>query len=168
MSNPLLNMSGLPPFAQIKPEHVEPAIDTLLAENRRRVEQLLSGTREYTWDNLVQPLEDMDDRLSRVWSPVSHMNSVVNSEALRNAYNECLPILSEYGTEMGQHEGLYRAYRQIADGDEYQRLDTAQKKVIDNTLRDFRLSGLIFEKGGRPFWSSRGFVICLLPRYLRV
>ena len=107
MSNPLLTMSGLPPFAQIKPEHVEPAIDSLLAENRRTVEQLLSGTKEYTWDNLVQPLEDMDDRLSRVWSPVSHMNSVMNSEALRDAYNACLPKLSEYGTEMGR-QGLER------------------------------------------------------------
>jgi oligopeptidase A len=77
------------------------------------------------------------------------MNSVVNSEALRDAYNECLPILSEYGTEMGQHQGLYSAYRQIADGNEYQRLDTAQKKVIDNTLRDFRLSGIELDQAAR-------------------
>ena len=142
MSNPLLTMSGLPPFAQIKPEHVEPAIDSLLAENRRTVEQLLSGTNEYTWDNLVQPLEDMDDRLSRVWSPVSHMNSVMNSEALRDAYNACLPKLSEYGTEMGQNVGLYEAYKAVKDSSDYDRLDTAQKKVIENALRDFHLSGV--------------------------
>ena len=142
MSNPLLTMSGLPPFAQIKPEHVEPAIDSLLAENRRTVEQLLSGTNNYTWDNLVQPLEDMDDRLSRAWSPVSHMNSVMNSEALRDAYNACLPKLSEYGTEMGQNVGLYQAYKAVKDSSDYDRLDTAQKKVIENALRDFHLSGV--------------------------
>ena len=142
MSNPLLTMSGLPPFAQIKPEHVEPAIDSLLAENRRTVEQLLSGTNNYTWDNLVQPLEDMDDRLSRAWSPVSHMNSVMNSEALRDAYNACLPKLSEYGTEMGQNVGLYEAYKAVKDSSDYDRLDTAQKKVIENALRDFHLSGV--------------------------
>ena len=142
MSNPLLSMSGLPPFQQIKPEHVEPAIDTLLAENRQRVEQLLSGTREYSWDNLIQPLEDMDDRLGRVWSPVSHMNSVVNSDALRDAYNACLPKLSEYGTEMGQNIALYEAYKSVRESKEYDGLDTAQQKVIDNALRDFHLSGV--------------------------
>ena len=142
MSNPLLSMSGLPPFEQIKPEHVEPAIDTLLAENRRSVEQLLSGTKEYTWDNLVQPLEDMDDRLSRAWSPVSRMNSVVNSDALRDAYNACLPKLSEYGTEMGQNVELYQAYRTVKESKQHDQLDTAQKKVIENALRDFHLSGV--------------------------
>ena len=142
MSNPLLTMSGLPPFAHIKPEHVEPAIDSILAKDRRDVEQLLSNTKAYNWDNLVQPLEDMDDRLSRVWSPVSHMNSVVNSDALRNAYNACLPKLSEYSTEMGQNVGLYQAYKTVKESTEYEQLDTAQKKVIENALRDFHLSGV--------------------------
>jgi len=149
MTNPLLEQYALPPFSRIKPEHVKPAIETLLAESRQLVEQLLQQNSDYTWDNLVEPLEAMDDRISRAWSPVSHMNSVVNSEALRDAYNECLPILSEYGTEMGQHEGLYRAHRQIADGDAYQQLDSAQKKVIDNALRDFRLSGIELDKANR-------------------
>ena len=142
MSNPLLELDGLPPFSHIKPEHVKPAVDQLLAESRRLVEQLLEQNSCYSWDNLVEPLETMDDRINRAWSPVGHMNAVVNSDALRETYNECLPVLSEYGTEMGQHEGLYKAFRQIADGDEYARLDTAQKKVIDNALRDFRLSGI--------------------------
>jgi oligopeptidase A len=142
MSNPLLELHGLPAFSAIRPEHVIPAIDHLLDDNRRLVTELLERNTEYTWDNLVEPLEAADDRLSRAWSPVSHMNSVVNSEALRAAYNACLPKLSEYGTEMGQHEGLHRAWRQIADGPEYARLDTAQQKVIDNALRDFRLSGI--------------------------
>ena len=142
MSNPLLDLHGLPPFSAIRPEHVIPAIDHLLDDNRRLVTELLERNTEDTWENLVEPLETADDRLSRAWSPVSHMNSVVNSEALRAAYNACLPKLSEYGTEMGQHEGLHRAWRQIAEGPEYARLDTAQQKVIDNDLRDFRLSGI--------------------------
>jgi len=149
MSNPLLDLNGLAPYSLIKPEHVRPAIEHLLAEGRRLVETLLAGQKRYTWNNLVGPLEEMEDRISRAWSPVSHMNSVVNSEAMRDAYNACLPLLSEYGTEMGQHEGLYRAYRQIADGEEYQRLDHAQRKVIDNALRDFRLSGIELDQASR-------------------
>jgi len=149
MSNPLLELDGLPPFSHIKPEHVKPAVDQLLAESRRQVEQLLQQNSCYTWDNLVEPLDTMDDRINRAWSPVGHMNAVVNSDVLRETYNECLPLLSEYGTEMGQHEGLYRAFRQIADGDEYTRLDTAQKKVIDNALRDFRLSGIELDQDAR-------------------
>ena len=142
MTNPLLELTGLPPFTRIRPEHVEPAIDQLLSAARKQVETLLAGNTDYSWENLVAPLEEMNDRISRAWSPVSHMNSVVNSDALRDAYNSCLPKLSEYATGMGQHKGLYRAYRQIADGEEYTRLDTAQKKIIDNELRDFRLSGI--------------------------
>ena len=149
MSNPLLALHGLPPFSAIRPEHVVPAIDRLLDDNRQLVTDLLERNTQYTWDNLVEPLEAADDRLSRAWSPVSHMNSVVNSEALRDAYNTCLPKLSEYGTEMGQHEGLHRAYRQIAEGPEYDRLDTAQRKVIDNAMRDFRLSGIELEPAAR-------------------
>ncbi|MDX1252892.1 MAG: oligopeptidase A [Gammaproteobacteria bacterium] len=141
-NNPLLETTILPRFAHIRPEHVEPAIDQVLAESRARVEALLAAGGPYTWDTLVQPLEEMGDRLGRVWSPVGHMNSVVNSEALRAAYNACLPKLSEYSTEMGQNEALYRAYQSIAEGPEYGRLDTAQKKIIDNALRDFRLSGI--------------------------
>ncbi len=142
MSNPLLEMTGLPPFAHIRPEHVEPAIDTLLAENRAAVERLLAENREYTWTSLVQPLEEMEDRLSRVWAPVSHMNSVVNSEALRQAYNACLPKLSEYSTELGQNARLHAAYKSLHDTGEYARLDRAQQKVIDDALRDFHLSGV--------------------------
>jgi oligopeptidase A len=140
--NPLLGLTGLPPFSNIQPEHVEPALDALLAECRASVARVLAGNTAYTWANLVQPIEDVEDKLSRAWSPVGHLNSVVNSEALRAAYNACLPKLSEYSTEMGQNEPLYLAYQQIADGPEYARLDTAQRKIIDNALRDFRLSGI--------------------------
>jgi oligopeptidase A len=128
-------MTGLPPFSAIHPEHVEAAIDTLLADNRAAIAQLLVGGGPYTWANLMQPLEDIEERLSRVWSPVSHMNAVVNSPELRVAYNACLPKLSDYATEMGQNEALFQAIKAIADGAEYPRLDIAQKKIIDNALR---------------------------------
>jgi len=140
--NPLLGLTGLPPFSRIRAEHVETAMDALLAECRATVARVLAENTDYTWADLVQPIEDVEDRLSRAWSPVVHMNSVVNSETMRAAYNACLPKLSEYGTEMGQNEALYRAYKQIAEGTEYAALDTAQRKIIDNALRDFRLSGI--------------------------
>lgn len=142
MQNPLLEMNDLPPFAAIKPEHVVPVIDTLLAENRAEVERLLAQDGDFSWENLVAPLEALDDRLNRTWSPISHMNSVVNNPALREAYEVCLPKLSDYATEMGQNEKLYQAFEAIRQSSEYETLNTAQKKVIDNTLRDFHLSGV--------------------------
>jgi oligopeptidase A len=140
-NNPLLDLSGLPRFSAIRPEHVRPAIDAVLADNRRQREALLARGSGYTWDNLVQPLEELGERLARVWSPVSHLNSVMNNEALRAAYNECLPLLSDYATELAQDERIYAAYKQIAAGAEYGRLSAPQRKIIDNTLRDFRLAG---------------------------
>ena len=142
MNNPLLANSTLPMFSQIKPEHIVPAIDRLLAEARSSVEQHLQATQHYTWENLIAPLEDVDDKLNKAWSPVSHMNSVVNSDELRDAYNACLPKLSAYSTEMGQNEALFKAYRFIADSDEFATLDIAQQKIIRNGLRDFKLSGI--------------------------
>ena len=140
MTNPLLEQTGLPAFSQIRPEHVEPAIDQLLAENRQRIAGLLDEVGQPTWHNLVEPIEEWEDRLGRAWSPVSHMNSVVNSEALRAAYNACLPKLSDYGTEMGQNERLYAAYRAVAENGGA--LDAGQRKVLENALRDFHLSGV--------------------------
>ena len=141
-TNPLLTMTGLPPFQKIKPEHVEPAMDELIKTNRELVERLLNENEHYTWDNLIQPLEEEDDRMGRAWSPVSHMNSVVNSDELRDAYNACLPKLSEYSTEMGQNVHLFEAYKSIHEMPEFQHLDQAQKKTIENALRDFHLSGV--------------------------
>ncbi len=140
MTNPLLEQTGLPAFSSIKPEHAEPAIDNLLAENRRLIAELLDTVKEPTWLNLVEPIELWEDRLERVWSPVSHMNAVVNSEELRAAYNACLPKLSDYGTEMGHNERLFAAYKAVAASSP--QLDDAQRKVLDNALRDFHLSGV--------------------------
>ncbi len=139
MNNPLLQLTDLPPFSHIKPEHVEPAIDRILADNRAEIERLLSARDDYTWDNLVAPLEDLEDRLNRAWSPVSHMIAVVNSDALREAHNACLPKLSQYATELGQNARLYAAFRKVADDPT---LNPAQRKALDNALRDFRLAGV--------------------------
>ncbi len=149
MSNPLLENHRLPPFSAIKAEHVVPAIDHALSTARNKIDTILSTLTEPTWETLVQPMEDMDALIDTVWSPVSHMNSVVNSEELRQAYNACLPKLSEFSTELGQNETLYQAYKAIAEGAEYQKLDTAQKKVIDNAVRDFRLSGVELDQQQR-------------------
>jgi oligopeptidase A len=140
--NPLFDTERLPAFSKIKPEHVEPAITALIDENRNAQEQLLSQNQHYNWDNLIAPLEAVSDRLSNAWSPVNHMNSVVNSDELRAAYNACLPKLSEFGTEVGQNEQLYGAYQQIRDSVEFAGLDQAQRKTIDDALRDFRLAGV--------------------------
>ncbi len=140
MSNPLLDMPGLPTFSKISPDKVEPAIDQLLKENRAHIERLLNQDQNPTWENFIEPLEEADDRLSRAWSPVSHMNSVVNNDALREVYNACLPKLSEYATEMGQNSRLCEAYKQVAR--QAEDLDTAQQKLLDNALLDFRLSGV--------------------------
>lgn len=142
MSNPLLQNHLLPPFSEIKPEQVEPAVDQLLAECRAVVEKVLEGNDSPDWNSLVVPLEQSHDRLAKAWSPVSHMNAVVNSDELRDAYNACLPKLSQFWTEMGQHQGLFEAYEKLANSKAYSQLDEAQRKVIDNTLRDFRLSGI--------------------------
>ncbi len=142
MSNPLLQKHALPAFSQIKPEHVKPAVEQAINDCKKTIEQVLKDNTVYTWKNLVAPIDEADDVLGKLWSPVSHMNSVVNSDELRDAHESCLPLLSEYGTFVGQHEGLYQAYKQLAESDEYQTLTVAQKKVIDNAMRDFKLSGI--------------------------
>jgi oligopeptidase A len=140
-TNPLLDVSGLPRFREIRAEHVAPALDQLLAENRAQRELLLQPSSERTWDNFVQPLEDMNERLARMWSPVSHLNSVNNSPALRQAYNDGRARISEYHTELAQDERIYRMYRQIAERPGFAQLQRAQRKIVENALRDFRLSG---------------------------
>ena len=140
--NILLNMTGLPPFSKIKPNDIIPAVEQVLKESKEQVEQLLAAATVYTWDNLVMPLELIEERISRIWSPVSHMNSVVNSDELRDAYNACLPKLSEYSTQMGQNEALFNAFKQIRESNEFAQLNEAQQKIINNAIRDFRLSGV--------------------------
>ncbi len=140
MRNPLLEPALLPPFSEITPELITPAIDELLKQGRDQVAALASDTQKATWDEVVAPLDTANDALSQAWSPVSHMNSVVNSDGLRDAYNENLAKLSEYWTELGQNKGLFNAFQRVAE--QSQGLDAAQKKALEHNLRDFRLSGI--------------------------
>jgi len=142
MSNPLLSQTGLPEFSKIKPEHVKPAVEQAIENCKTVIADTLNNQAPLSWDSLVAPIDEVDDILGKLWSPVSHMNSVVSTDELREAYESCLPLLSEYGTFVGQHQGLFEAYQALADSDEFNKLNQAQQKVITNALRDFKLSGI--------------------------
>jgi oligopeptidase A len=144
MSNPLNDLSGLPKFSAIKPEHIQPAIEAAIEACKAKITEVLSSGN-YNWDGLVAPIEEVDDKLSRMWSPVSHMNSVVSNDELREAHDACLPALSEYGTWVGQNADLYNAYCQIETSNEFADLSDAQQKVITHAIRDFKLSGVALE-----------------------
>jgi len=137
--NPLLAMRDLPPFSAIRADSVEPAIDAVLAENREGLRRVLDSNEAPSVSAVIVPVEQLRHRLARTWSPVSHLNAVMNSEALRAAYNACLPKLSAYHTEVGQNEDLYRAYTAIAEDPA---LTPAQRALIEDALRDFRLAGV--------------------------
>jgi oligopeptidase A len=145
--NPFLSGSELPEFASLQPGDVEPAFATLLPENRKAIEALLDGLQQVpiTWRNLALPLEELDDRLEKAWAPVGHLNGVTNTPEWRQAYEAVLPKLTEYGTELGQNRRLFDAYTALAASPEYATLDDARRKVVDNALRDFRLSGVALE-----------------------
>jgi len=142
MTNPLLQATRLPVFSAIKAEHIEPALTHVLEQAKQTIDDVVHNNDKPTWQSLVLPMEELDATIDKVWSPVSHLNSVMNSDELRVAYNACLPKLSQFGTELGQNEDLYKAYNALANSSAYDELDVAQKKVIDNALRDFRLSGV--------------------------
>ena len=141
-NNPLLQDFDLPNYSAIRPEHVEPAIDKILADSRATIERLLSNQQQPTWDNLVLPMDELSARLGEAWSPVSHLNAVCNNPELRTAYEACLPKLSEFWTELGQNRALFEAYQTLANSPEAEHFSTAQKTILDNELRDFRLSGI--------------------------
>nr|WP_298522281.1 oligopeptidase A [uncultured Halomonas sp.] len=142
-NNPLLEHHSLPPFGEIQPDHVVPAIEQILDENRDAIDRLAEkAAQSPRWSTLAAPLEELNDRLSQAWSPVSHLNGTMNTPALREAYQTCLAKLSDYGTWLGQHEGLFRAYQALKDSPPYGDLDHAQRRSVDNTLRDFHLAGV--------------------------
>ncbi|MEO6146654.1 MAG: M3 family metallopeptidase [Sulfuriferula sp.] len=148
--NPLLDFSALPRFTQIKPEHVTPAVDTLLAENKVLVERLANTAETPTWKTFVQPMEDANERLSRAWGPVSHLNSVMNNPELREVYNANLPKLTQYYAEMSQNLALFAKFKALKDSAGYMTLNPAQKKIIDNELRGFRLGGAELPEDQKP------------------
>ena len=140
-NNPLLHFSGLPKFEQVKAEHVSPAIDCLLTEARATIETLALSSDPVTWDNFAAKLEDMEEKLSRTWSQVGHMNGVVNSPELREAYNDNLSKLTDFYADLGQDERLYTKFRALRADKCFNLLSSSQKKIIENELRDFRLGG---------------------------
>jgi oligopeptidase A len=149
-NNPLLATRELPDFSRIEPAQVAPAIDSLLADNRRDIADLLAlieprGHIKPSWSALGQQLEELDNRLDNAWAPVGHLNGVTNTPAWREAYEQALPKLTAYSTELGQNRALFEAYEALAQTDEYPQLDEARRKVIANALRDFRLSGVALE-----------------------
>jgi oligopeptidase A len=141
MINPLLEHNTLPPFNEILPEHIVPAIETILKELRLGIEELLE-IRPYSYESLVKARENLEDKLHQAWSPVSHLNSVMNSVELRDAHTVCLAMITDYFTEVGQNRPLFVAYQSLAESGQYDLLSQARRKVIDNALRDFRLSGI--------------------------
>lgn len=145
MNNPLLEHSELPLFSHILPEHIVSAVTQSLNNCRNVIEKVVNQA-DYRWDSLIQPIDEADELFNRVWSPVSHLNSVKNIPEWRAAYEECLPLISEYSTWAGQHQGLYDAYKKLKNSDEFSRLSKPQKKVITNALLDFELSGINLPK----------------------
>ncbi|WP_097459540.1 oligopeptidase A [Mangrovitalea sediminis] len=141
MNNPLLAQDLLPRFEHIRTEHIEPAIDQILSDNRAQI-NALSALEAPTWETLAMPMQALSDRLNNAWSIVSHLNTVKNSEALREVYKRCLARLTEYETELGQNVALNEAFRKLAESDAFAQLDEAQRKSIENTLRDFHLGGV--------------------------
>lgn len=148
MDNPLLDFSGLPPFDRIRPEHVGPALDVLLARAEVAVKQA-EAVSPVTWDSFVRPLEDATERLWRAWGQVSHLQAVVNTPELREAYNANLPRVTRFASALAQNQALYAQYRALAASPEYAGYDATRRKVVDNALRDFRLGGAELDEAAR-------------------
>lgn len=140
MNNPLLELESLPAFGRIEARHARPALETVLQENRARLAEL-TMQRCPTFASLVAPVEELSYRLSRAWSPIGHLNAVANSSQMREAYNECVPLLTAYSSELGQNTALKAGYAYVLKH-EGSSLDAAQRKVVENALRDFRLAGV--------------------------
>ena len=141
MNNPLLNFSSLPLYNEIKIEHITPAVDMLLKLSDEVINKILSDNSTPTWENFIQPLDDVSEQMSRAWGQVSHLNSVMNNPELREAYNENLPKLSKYYSELGQNLKLYTKFKELSESEEFKLLSTTRKKIIENELLSFKLSG---------------------------
>jgi len=139
--NPLLDFSGLPRFADLRPEHVSPAVDQLVGEARAAMAGAASAETPPRWEAFVAPLEDANERLSRAWGQVAHLHAVLDSPPLREAYNANLPKITQYYTELGQNEALFAKYRALRAGSEFDQLSAPRRAIVEHALRDFRLGG---------------------------
>jgi len=142
MNNALTKIEKLPEFTKIKIQDIEPTIGGIIEDNTKILADLLNSEEPIEWANLITKLEFIDNRLSRAWSPVSHLNSVMNTEELRVAHDKCLPKLSAYSTEQSQNSDLYNSYLRVKESEDYKKLDNTNKKVIDNALQKFKLNGV--------------------------
>ena len=140
-TNPLLDFNGLPRFATIRTEHITPAVEALLTENRALIKRLTATSVAATWDSFVAPLEDANEHLGRAWGVVGHLHGVLDSPELREAYNANQPGIVQYWTELGQNLALFEKYKALRASTEFASLKGQQQKIIDNEIRDFRLSG---------------------------
>lgn len=141
MSNPLLTYQALPPFSDIKIEHILPALQEILTENLAIISELVEQD-ELSWDSLIEPLTALDDRLERMWQPVSIFNAVLNNPEIREAYNNCLPKLTQYSTQIGQNQRLYQAYVELHSSPAATDFTAAQRKLLEDAIRDFKLAGV--------------------------
>src|SRR5690554_6245101 len=142
MTNPLLNPASLQDYSAIRPEHVVPAITQLLDQARAAVNKAADPTTPATWQTVVEAVDDATEPLWRAWSAVGHLNAVMNTPELRAAYNEALPLVTEFSTWVGLHESLYQQYRRLRASTEFDTLPPARQRIIELALRDFRLSGV--------------------------
>ncbi len=149
-TNALLDFSGLPRFDAITPSDVQPAIDLLLANNRALVERLTSDEVAATWSTFAAPLADEIEQLSRAWGVVGHLHSVNDIPEWREAYNGMLPEASRFFAELGQNLKLFAKYKAMRESAEYATLTPAQRKIVDNEIRDFRLSGAELPEDQKP------------------
>jgi len=151
MKNSTVENPTLPRFDEVKAENAQQTVEEIIAENERQIDSLLEKLDRPSWANLAAPIDDLNDGLSKAWSPINHMNAVVNTPELRDAYSKCMPMLSQYYTRLGQSVELYAAFERLAQSPEYANLSIAQQQQIQNSLRDFRLAGvaLLGEKKAR-------------------
>jgi oligopeptidase A len=153
-NNPLLDFSDLPHFDRIKPEHVSPALDTLLAAANAAVTHASAPATPATWNEVAVKLEAASEPLSRAWSVVGHLNAVADTPALRAAHAENLPRMTEFWSGVGQNLALYEKYKAIAKGPDYAGLSPERRKIVDNALRDFRLSGAELPETEKPRFAA--------------
>ncbi|MEF3082262.1 M3 family metallopeptidase [Luteimonas sp. SMYT11W] len=153
MDNPLLDQTGLPRFDEIEPAHVQPAIDALVAEAEAAL-ALAGRAQPVTWDTVVAPLEDATERLGRAWNQVGHLNAVVNTPAMREAYNAALPKVTRFFSALGQDQALFSAYQALSDQADALGLDGLQRRVLAHALRDFRLGGAALDDAARARFSD--------------
>ena len=144
--NPLLKPHDIPLFSAINAGHIQPALEAIIAENQQSI-KILQSVQNPDWDNFVHPFEELDERLSKMWDTVSHLNSVLDDDEFRENYRSCLPVISDYSTSLAQNEEIYKQYQTVRDSSAFATFNQAQQKLIDNALRDFLLSGVALAEG---------------------